>query len=109
MFGYKALSDSSTFLAEKYISLSGAIILGLLSREFQSLELIIEKLMNIFADVDYFELKQDVLDFFMLLVNKGYPAIKASFDDGVETRKNRLAKLIDTMIKKDKSEVNILL
>ena len=45
----------------------------------------------------------------MLLVNKGYPAIKASFDDGVETRKNRLAKLIDTMIKKGKSEVNILL
>ena len=59
MFGYKALSDSSTVLAEKYISLSGAIILGLLSREFQSLELIIEKLMNIFAGVDYFKLKQD--------------------------------------------------
>lgn len=31
-------------------------------------------------------------------------AIKASFNDGVETGENRLAKLIDTLIKKGKSE-----
>ena len=31
-------------------------------------------------------------------------ALKASFDDGVETGENRLAKLIDTLIKNDKTE-----
>ena len=72
MFGYKSLNDSSPVLAEKYVSSSGAIMLELLSREFQSLDVIVEKLMNIFTDVEYYELKQDVLDFFMLLANEGY-------------------------------------
>lgn len=83
MFGYKALNDSSPVLAEKYVSLSGAVILELLSREFQSLDVIVEKLMNIFADVDYLELKQDVFDFFMLLVNEGY--LSCSDSDKVPT------------------------
>lgn len=83
MFGYKALNDSSPVLAEKYVSLSGAVILELLSREFQSLDVIVEKLMNIFVDVDYLELKQDVLDFFMLLVNEGY--LSCSDSDKVPT------------------------
>ncbi len=72
MFGYKALNDSSPILEEKYVSLSGAVMLELLSRKFQSLDTIVEKLMNIFTNVEYSGLKQDVFDFFMLLVNEGY-------------------------------------
>ena len=83
MFGYRALNDSSPVLPEKYVSLSGAVMLELLSREFQSLDVIVEKLLNIFVDVDYLELKQDILDFFMLLVNEGY--LNCSESDEMDT------------------------
>lgn len=72
MFGYKYLNSNAPVLDEKYISLSGAVMLELLNREPQELEDILEKLMSVFIGVDYTELRQDVLDFFMSLVYEGY-------------------------------------
>lgn len=72
MFGYRMLTDNSNVIGEKYVSQSGAVMLGVLSKTPQHIASIVQKLLDIFIDVEYEELKQDTIDFFLQLVHEGY-------------------------------------
>lgn len=74
MFGYRFLNDKTPALKEKFVSESGSVMLGTLSRVPQEFDAIVEKLFRIFTDVDYDVLRQDTLDFFMKLTKEGYLA-----------------------------------
>lgn len=87
LFGYRFLNDNSPVLGEKYISQSGAVMLSLLSKTPQNLNIIVEKLSNIFIGVEYSELKQDTFDFFMELVNEGYLCCGDTIDSCIENEK----------------------
>ena len=47
-------------------------MLGFLNRTPQNLDDIVERLLDIFIDVEYYELKSDTFDFFMNLADEGY-------------------------------------
>lgn len=81
MFGYRLLSDSKPMLGEKYVSESGSIMLGMLSKFPQDIEEIVNKLLDIFVGVEYDELKQDTIDFYMQLVNEGFLGYGETFDE----------------------------
>ena len=69
MFGYRLLNDNTHHPGEKYVSQSGAVMLGVLSKTPQQIDDIVRKLLQIFEGVEYDELKQDTIDFFRQLVN----------------------------------------
>lgn len=71
-FGYRMLDDSSKVVGDKYVSQSGAVILGALSKKPQHVDSIVKKLLDIFVDVEFAELKLDVVDFLLQLVDCGY-------------------------------------
>ena len=81
MFGYRFLNDKSIPLKEKFTSQSGAYILSTLSRTPQELDAVTKKLFEMFIDVDYEVLRQDVSDFFMRLADEGYIACGETFDE----------------------------
>ena len=71
-YGYRMLNDARIFPGERYVSVSGAVMLSLLSRSPRSIEDITCELLNFFTDVDYETLKEDVTEFFDFLVNEGF-------------------------------------
>lgn len=81
MFGYKMMNDSLRMLGERFVSESGAVMLGELTKEPKDIEIIINALLDIFVDVDYEELKQDTIDFFMQFVNEGFLSVGNSIDE----------------------------
>lgn len=81
MFGYRLLNDSSPISGERYVSTSGAVMLGALSKIPQHIDNIIKKLMQIFKDVEYDELKQDMVDFFNQFVDDGYLNCGETYDE----------------------------
>lgn len=70
MFGYRFLSDKRFFPGERFISESGAYMMNALSKDPKNIDDIINELLTIFEDVEFFELKNDTLDFFMHLLMK---------------------------------------
>lgn len=72
MFGYRFLNDTSFFPGEKYVSESGAVMLSQLNKTPQNINDIIDKLLEIFVEVDYEELKKDTFDFYMQFVDDGF-------------------------------------
>ncbi len=72
MFGYRMLNDKSYYPGEEYVSESGAIMLGMLSKHPRNIESIIKELLTIFVDVDYEEIKQDTVEFYMQFVDAGF-------------------------------------
>lgn len=81
MFGYKMMNDSLRMPGERFVSESGAVMLGELTKEPKDIEIIINALLDIFVDVDYEELKQDTIDFFMQFVNEGFLSVGNSIDE----------------------------
>lgn len=81
MFGYRMLNEHNTRPGEKYVSESGAVMLGVLTKEPQDIESIVNILLSIFIDVSYEELKQDTIDFFMQFVNKGFLSVGETYDE----------------------------
>lgn len=81
MFGYKMMNDSLRMPGERFVSESGAVMLGELTKEPKDIEIIINALLDIFVDVDYEELKQDTIDFFMQFVNEGFLSVGNSSDE----------------------------
>lgn len=88
MFGYKMLNNSFTMPGEKYVSESGAVMLGVLTKEPQDIEKIVKELLTIFVDVDYEELKQDTIDFFIQFVNDGFLSVGETFEECVDKNVN---------------------
>ena len=84
LFGYRYLSDDTKYPGEEYVSESGAIMLGALSKTPKHIEDIIEHLMGIFSGVAREELKQDLIDFFDYFVEKGFLSRGITFDECVE-------------------------
>lgn len=81
MFGYRMLNEHNNRPGEKYVSESGAVMLSVLTKKPQDIESIINVLLSIFIDVDYEELKQDTIDFFMQLVNEGFLSVGKTYDE----------------------------
>lgn len=81
MFGYKILNSNIDMPGEKYVSESAAVMLSMLTKEPQDIETLVRKMLDIFIDVDYEELKNDTIDFFMQLVNDGYLAVGDSINE----------------------------
>lgn len=79
-YGYKMLNDRRPPLGEKYVSLSGAIMLSQLNRQPQPIEDIIKKLLQFYTDVEYAELLHDTQDFFDSLVVDGFLCRSDDFD-----------------------------
>lgn len=71
-YGYRMLNDNRRYLGEKYVSASGAVMLSMLSKKPQSIDVIVEKLSHIFVGVKYETLKQDTVEFFDLFVDEGF-------------------------------------
>lgn len=90
MFGYRFLNDTTTMPGEKYVSDIGAVMLGVLSKEPQDIDDIVRRLLDIFVDVEYDELKQDTIDFFTQLVDEGFLSCGATFEQ-CNNRENVIA------------------
>lgn len=88
MFGYKMLHRSSKFPGEKYVSESGAVMLGTLTKEPKNIDVIIKELLNIFIGVDYEELKNDTIEFFMQFVYEGFLSVGETYEECNERMKN---------------------
>ena len=72
MFGYRMLNEDSNVIGEKYVSQSGAVMLSTLSKIPQHIDTIVQKLLDIFVEVEYEELKQDTIDFLLQFVYDGF-------------------------------------
>ena len=72
MFGYRMLNDDTGVIGEKYVSQSGAVMLSMLSKIPQHIDVIVRKLLDIFVDVEYDELKKDTIEFLLQFVHDGY-------------------------------------
>ena len=81
MFGYKFLNDNTPALEEKFVSESGAVMLNELNRIPQNIDAIVERLLTVFIGVDFDELKQDAIAFFMQLADEGYLCFGKTFDE----------------------------
>lgn len=81
MFGYKMMNDCLRMPGERFVSESGAVMLGELTKKPKDIEIIINALLNIFVDIDYEELKQDTIDFFMQFVNEGFLSVGNTIDE----------------------------
>jgi radical SAM protein with 4Fe4S-binding SPASM domain len=84
MFGYHLLHDDRAMPGEKYVSASGAVMLSVLNKSPQDIEVIIRKLSAIFTGVEYDELKQDTIDFYMQLVDEGFLDYEETTDPCME-------------------------
>lgn len=72
MFGYRWLNDNSEWPGEEYVSESGAVMLDILSKTPKHIDSIVEKLLSIFVDIDYEELKNDTIEFYNMFVEAGF-------------------------------------
>ena len=81
MFGYRFLNDNTPVLEEKYVSESAAVMLEALSKAPQHIDKIIESLLKIFIGVEFDELKQDTIEFFMQLSEEGFLSFGETYED----------------------------
>lgn len=72
MFGYRTFNDDFLYPGEEYVSESGAVMLGVLSKIPQDIDSILNKLLGIFVDVELDELQQDVIEFYDMFVEAGF-------------------------------------
>ena len=79
-FGYRSLNDNRYYPGEKYISESGAAMLSMLDRTPKQIDFIVNRLLQIFIDVDFDTLKQDTMDFFQYLAEEGYVNVGETYD-----------------------------
>ena len=81
MFGYRSLNDNSIWPGEEYVSQSGAIMLDVLDKIPKDIDSIIEKLLEIFVDVDLEELKSDAIEFYDMFVAAGLLASGKTYEE----------------------------
>lgn len=95
MFGYKFLNEKASNIEELYISDIGAAMVDSLKKIPQDLDIIIGKLMNVFVEVDYEELKQDTYEFFMQLVKDGFLSYGDTYELCIQYEKKNNKKIDD--------------
>lgn len=112
MFGYRALNDDSSLVGEEYVSESGAVMLGGLTKAPQHIDDICKKLFGIFVDVEYDELKQDAIDFYNKFVIEGFLSFGETVDkcnnsDDIIKPKEKQRETTESAISIDKCSKNI--
>lgn len=80
-FGYRLLNDNHLYPGENYVSESGAAMLSVLRKIPRNIDDIVQELMQVFEDVEFDVLKEDVVEFFQWFVDLGY----LSFGETYET------------------------
>lgn len=96
-YGYRMLNDKRKCLGEKYVSLSGSIMLGKLGKKPRLLDNVINDLLDVYIDVEYDILKKDVQEFFDYFVVEGFLSCGKDEEDCTD-------KLMETSLKKDNDD-----
>lgn len=96
-YGYRMLNDKRKCLGEKYVSLSGSIMLGKLGKKPRLLDNVINDLLDVYIDVEYDILKKDVQEFFDYFVVEGFLSCGKDKEDCTD-------KLMETSLKKDNDD-----
>ena len=86
MFGYRTFNDDFLYLGEEYVSESGAVMLGVLSKIPQDIDSVLNKLLGIFVDVELDELKQDVIEFYDMFVEAGFLSRGETYEECTDQR-----------------------
>ena len=81
MFGYRMPGDDYLYPGEEFVSESGAVMLKVLSKKPQHIDDIVERLLSIFVDVEFDELKKDTAEFFNMFVEAGFLSRGESFEE----------------------------
>lgn len=81
MFGYRMLNDITPLPGEKYVSESGAVMFSVLSCTPQYIDDIVKKLLGIFVDIEFYELKKDVIEFLDYFVDEGFLLSGATIEE----------------------------
>lgn len=71
-YGYRMLDDKRKYPGEKYVSISGAVMLSMLKKVPRHIEEILNELLQIFIGVEYVVLKKDTIEFFNIFANEGF-------------------------------------
>lgn len=71
-FGYKQVSNDEIFIGDKILSESGSLFMSILTKTPQSLEVIVDKIMKHFDNVDIEVIKTDTLEFYSILERDGF-------------------------------------
>lgn len=72
LFGYKLLDDSWETVGERYVSLSGAVMLDALSKTPREINDIVQELQKVFVGVNSEDLKNDSIEFYTELAQAGF-------------------------------------
>lgn len=84
-FGYRMLNDRRPLRGEKYVSNSGAVMLGTLSKTPKYIDDIVNELSQIFVGVDFEVLKNDTIEFLQYFVDEGFLTV----GDNIENCEDR--------------------
>ena len=80
-YGYRMLNDTRILRGEKYVSQSGAVMLGKLGRIPKHINDIVNELLQIFVGVEFDILKADTEEFFQQFVEDGFLCMGETFDE----------------------------
>ena len=83
-FGYRFLSDSSSSGREEYVSESASFMLAALSKAPRDIEEVVDDLMRVFLEVEREVLREDVIEFFQMLVERGLLSVGESLEDCID-------------------------
>ena len=71
-FEYKQITDVENYVGDKILSASGSLFMSFLTKKPQSFDVLIEKIMKHYKDVDIDIIKSDAIDFYFSLEQDGF-------------------------------------
>lgn len=71
-FEYKQIADDENYVGDKILSASGSLFMSVLTKKPQTLDVLIEKIMKHYKEVDVEIIKNDALNFYYLLEQDGF-------------------------------------
>lgn len=83
-FGYRFLSDSASGGREEYVSESGSFMLAALGKTPRDIDEVVDDLMQVFIGVRREVLREDTIEFFQMLVERGLLSVGEALDDCVD-------------------------
>lgn len=83
-FGYRFLSDSASSGREEFVSDSGSFMLAALSKTPRDIDEVIDDLMLVFLGVEREMLREDAIEFFQMLVERGLLSVGETPEDCVD-------------------------
>lgn len=80
-FGYAPTNNNKTDIGDKILSESGAVFLSVLSKIPQTIDVLAEKIVSRFTDVDITIIKHDAIDFYCILEQEGFIVSGKTFQE----------------------------